>query len=209
MRFRTTVRTSVLDRSDRFVLWLFAVVALFFGLATLVSAVPAVAALFGDSFSVTLAATAPVPPEAVSGSARLVSGSFDRAEVVVSGIETGPRIALAASIAVTALSTAVVAATIAALCRAVLVGRPFVRSVVWLMATASLALIAGTLIGAGLDTVAMFSIVAALNPDPSDAVFPFAGEYDVAPLLIGLVLAVVATAFQLGQKMQRDTEGLV
>ncbi|RUR03525.1 hypothetical protein [Labedella endophytica] len=209
MKFRSTVRTAVLDRSDVFVLWLFAVLAALVGVAALVTAVTAIGGLFGDAVPVTLSTVMPVPADAATGTATIVSGSFDRADVVVSGIDMGARFALAGSIAVSALTTAIVAASIAALCRAVLRGRPFVRSMTWLLATASITLIAGTLIAAGLDTAAMFSIVAALNPDPMDAVFPFMSEYDFGPLLIGLVLSVVATAFQLGQKMQRDTEGLV
>lgn len=209
MKFRTTVRPTILDRSDVFVLWLFAVLAALVGVLSLISVVPAIVELFGDDLPVTLSAAMTVPTDAATGSATILSGTFDRADLVVSGIDVGPRVALAGSMAATAVMTAVVAASIVAMCRAVLLGRPFVRSATWLVATASITLIAGSLIGAGLDTVAMFSIVAALNPDPMDAVFPFMSEYDFGPLLIGLVLAVVATAFQLGQKMQRDTEGLV
>jgi hypothetical protein len=213
MKFRNTVpRTpspSGLDRADVFALWFFTVVTAFVGVMVLWSAVPAIAALFGDAIPVSLSASATVPPDAATGSAHIVSGTFDRADLLVTGIGIGPRIALAASVAVSALSSFAVAATIVALCRAILVGRPFVRSVTWLLSTASVVLIGGSLVGLGLDTFAMFSIAAALNPDPMGTVFPFTSEYDFAPLLIGLVLGAVATAFHLGQKMQRDTDGLV
>jgi hypothetical protein len=209
MRFRAAARHPQLDRSDVFVLWLFAALAALAGLAELVNAAPSIASLFDDALPVALSTAATVPPDAATGPATIVSGEFDRAEVMVSGIDLGPRLALAGSIAATSLMTVVVAAAIVALCRAILAGRPFVRSVTWLLATASITLIAGSLIGAALHTIATFSIVAALNPDPADAVFPFASEYDLAPLLIGLVLGAVATAFHLGQKMQRDADGLV
>lgn len=213
MRFRSTVpRTpspSGLDRADVFALWFFTVVTGFVGVMVLWSAVPAIISLFGDELTITLASSFPVPAGAATGPAQIVSGTFDSAELVVTGIDVGPRIALAGSFAVSALSSFAVAATIVVLCRAILTGRPFVRSVTWLLSTASIALIAGSLIGFGLDTFAMFSIVAALNPDPMEAVFPFTGAWDFAPLLIGLVLGAVATAFHIGQKMQRDTEGLV
>jgi hypothetical protein len=213
MRFRASVprppSRSGLDRSDRFVLTLFAALAALVGIVSLVGAVPGIAGLFSDTVTVAVSSDMAVPTDAASGSASIVSGTFDRAVLVVSGIDLGARIALAGSAVATTLTTAAVAASVVALCVAILKGRPFVRSVTWLLATASITLIAGSIIGAGLDTIAMFFIAAALNPEPIDSVFPLASEYDFAPLLIGLVLGVVATAFQLGQKMQRDTDGLV
>lgn len=213
MRFPTTVRTTTspsgLDRADVFALWFFTVVTGLVGLMALWSAIPQIISLFGDEITLSVAASAAVPADAATGSASIVSGEFDRAFLVVAGIDLWPRIALAASAAVSALSSFAVAATIVALCRAILVGRPFVRSMTWLLSTASIVLIGGSVVGLALDTFATFSIAAALNSDPMDAVFPFANEYDFAPLLIGLVLGAVATAFHLGQKMQRDTDGLV
>lgn len=205
----TTAPTG-LTRADRFALWFFTVVTALVGVVILVSAVPAIAALFAETIPITLSADAEVPDNAAAaGTAHIVSGVFDRAYLSVSGIDLGPRIALALSIALSTLSSVAVAATVVALCLAILSGRPFVGSVTWLLSTASIVLIAGNLLGALFDTIAMFSIAEALNPDPMDAVFPFASEFDFAPLLIGLVLGAVATAFQLGQKMQRETDGLV
>lgn len=213
MKFRPAVRTATspsgLDRADVFALWFFTVVTGVVGIIALCSAVPQIVSLFGDEIAVSVSASAAIPADAATGSASIVSGQFDSAALVVTGIDLWPRIALAASAAVTALSSFAVAATIVALCRAILVGRPFVRSMTWLLSTASIVLIGGSVIGLGLNTFAMFSIAEALNPDPVEAVFPLASEYDFAPLLIGLVLGAVATAFHLGQKMQRDTEGLV
>ncbi|RWZ59512.1 hypothetical protein ELQ92_11775 [Labedella populi] len=211
MRFRSTIRETPtgLTRADTFALWLFTGVTAFFGVAVLVSAIPAIVELFGDEVPFSLSASQNVPPDAASGTARIVSGSFDRAQLLVSGVELWPRIALAVSIALASLCSAAVAATVVALCLGILSGRPFVRSVTWVLTTASLVLIAGSLLGAFFNTMAMFSIVAAINPDPSDTVFPFASEYDFTALLIGLVFGAVATAFQLGQRMQRDTDGLV
>jgi hypothetical protein len=211
MKLRTTVSSvpTGLTRADTFALWLFTGMAAFVGVAVAVSAVPAIVELFGEQVPVSLSASMTVPADAATGSASIVSGSFDRADLVVSGIDVWPRVALAASVAMSALSSVAVAATVVALCLGILSGRPFVRSVTWLLATASIVLIAGSLLAALFDMIAMFSIVAALNPDPSDAVFPFRSEFDFTPLLIGLVFGAVATAFQLGQKMQRDAEGLV
>lgn len=211
MRFRSTIRRvpTGLTRADTFALWLFTGVTAFFGVAILVAAVPAIIELFGEEVPVSLWASQNVTPDAASGTARIVSGEFDRASLSVAGIESWPRIALAVSLALTSLCSAAIAATVVALCLGILSGRPFVRSVTWVLTTASLVLIAGSVLGALFDTMAMFSIVEALNPDPFDTVFPFQSEYDFTALLIGLVFGAVATAFQLGQKMQRDTEGLV
>lgn len=211
MRLRSTIRTapSGLGRADTIALWLFTGVTAFFGVAVLVGVVPAIVELFAEDVSLSVSASQPVPVDAATGTARIISGEFDRADLQVTGVDLWPRIALAIALALSSLCTAAIAATIVALCLGILSGRPFVRSVAWVLTTASLVLIAGNLIGAFFNTVAMFSIVAALNPDPVEAVFPFASEYDLTPLLIGLVFGAVATAFQLGQRMQRDTEGLV
>lgn len=213
MRLRATLpRTdspSGLDRSDRFALWLLLALAALVGVAITWSAVLGVLSSFDDTTTVGLSATSPVPASAATGPATIVSGAFDHAIVVVAGIDVWSRIALAASSLVSSLSSVAVAVTVVVLCRAILAGRPFVRSVTWLLTTASLALIGGSLIGAGLNTVATFSIASALNPEPWDTVFPLANQYDFSPLLIGVVLGAVAVAFHMGQKMQRDTDGLV
>lgn len=173
-------------------------------------------ALFGDTVRVDLVADMPVSPEAARGPATIVSGTFDSATVVVDGLDFGSRAWLAGGILVTALMYLAVAATIVFVCEGLFRGRPFARPMTWVLATSSVILVGGGLIGTGLTTAAKFTIAAQLNVDPTHSVFPMAGAVDFAPLLVGLGLAVIAAAFELGERLQRETvrlqretEGLV
>lgn len=195
--------------SERLSLAFFGLVAAASGIGFAVSATFAlVDALGGNDVHVSLSAAQAVPAGAATGTATLVSGTFDSANAVISGLDFTSRAFLAGGVLVTALMYLTLATAIVFVCISLFRSRPFSRSMTWALATASMTLIAGGLIGGGLTTAGQFMVAAQLNADPVGSVFPFAGSGDIAPLLFGLGLAAIAAAFELGERLQRNTERL-
>lgn len=204
-RFRNGLRSS-----ERFGLGLLAVVSSAVALLLLISAVFSIAALFDPrGAAIELVAEFDVPSSTVTGSVELVSGSFTQADLVVAGLEPWSLVILAAGRAVTALMVVGIAVMIASLCVSLLRGRPFSRSSTWMISTVSAVLIAGSLIAIGLTTIANFWIASQLNEDPIGTTFPLASIGSLVPLFVGIALAAIGAAFEIGARLQRDTEGLV
>jgi hypothetical protein len=51
--------------------------------------------------------------------------------------------------------------------------------------------------------------ITASDPDVADIFWPFLLEFDLSAVGWGFALALVAGAFSIGARLQRDTEGLV
>lgn len=206
---RPTSRTQ-LRRSERLSLLFFALVAALFGIAMAISSVGAIVEMLaGAETPVALSANQAVPLDAATGTAALVRGTFDSANVVISGLDFGSRALLAGGILIRALSYLALATTVVILCVGLYRGRPFTRSVTWVLTMASLTLMAGGILGSALTVAGQFMIASQLNSDPTMSVFPLAGNADLVPLFIGIGLGAVAAAFDIGERLQRDTEGLV
>ncbi|MFP7835004.1 hypothetical protein [Marisediminicola sp. LYQ134] len=128
------------------------------------------------------------------------------AEKAMLGVVAGA--ALAAAAVLTTLVSVAVCAALAWLCLRVFVGRPFVAS-----ATAGIGVVAILIVAGGLGSSFLTSVAHAQIGDYlalTEAGVPlFELSVDLAPLGWGVALAVVAGAFELGQRMQRDTTGLV
>lgn len=207
---QTRTGRSGLRLSERISLALFALIAAAAGIGFGVSAVFGILdAMVGDTVHTVLSAQEAVPAGAATGSATLVSGEFDSATVVISGLDLASRSLLAGGILVTALMYLTLAAAIVFICVNLMRGRPFSRSSTWWLATASLLLIGGGLVGAGLFTFGQLMIAAQLNADPTMSVFPMAGTISLTPVFVGVGIAVIAAVFEFGERLQRETEGLV
>lgn len=204
-RFRNGLRSS-----ERFGLGLLAVVSASVALLLLISAGFSIAALFDPrGAAIELVAEFEVPSSTVTGSVELVRGGFTHADLVVAGLEPWSLVVLAAGQAVTALMIVGIAAMIASLCVSLLRGRPFSRSSTWMISTVSVVLIGGSVIAIGLATIANFWIASQLNEDPVGSAFPLAAHGNLVPLFVGIALAAIGAAFEIGARLQRDTEGLV
>jgi ribose/xylose/arabinose/galactoside ABC-type transport system permease subunit len=88
-------------------------------------------------------------------------------------------------------------------------GRPFATALTWGIAVTGIFVAAAGMAAQVLDAAARNRLVASLS------LFPHAGgnyyimEFNPAPLAVGLVMALIAGIFQRGQRLQRDSEGLV
>lgn len=116
------------------------------------------------------------------------------------------------SMLVSALTVIAVAGMVALLCTTLLRRRPFTRTATWFIGITGLILMVGGIIGQLLSALSRWVLIdglkplAALNgfpvPDPSWTI-------DFTPIAAGVVLAVIASAFEIGRRMQRDNDGLV
>lgn len=207
---RLSTRTNGLRQSERISLAFLGAVAGLFGVLALIGAsVEAISTTFDAETRTTLSTAAVVPADAASGSAALVSGTFASADVTLRGVSFAARALLGGGTLINGLMYAVLAAAVVYLCVNLWRGRPFSRSATWLFATASIALLAGGILGQGLITTGQFLIAGELNSDPVGSVFPMASTGTLFPVFAGIGLGVIAAAFEFGQRLQRDTDGLV
>lgn len=146
----------------------------------------------------------PVPVD-VGGSASVVSAAYDTVTIVVDGLSAPARGALIAAAVLSTLLTIGICAVLIWLCLRVFLGRPFVRSATWGIGfVAILVLLAG--LGAPfLRGIANTEAVAQVGADDALLI----ADLDLGPLGWAFALIVVAAAFEIGQRLQRETEGLV
>jgi hypothetical protein len=159
--------------------------------------------------------------------ASVASGGFSLAEVTVSGLGTDARLLLAAGHTLQGLTFTVIALVVAVLCHRLLSGTAFKpalsRSV---SITAMVIAVGGVLwqvcywIGGSLASAQVLTVTGWQSDDPraADPNFDmttglpeptFAMTIDFWPIFLGLALAAVAAAFRHGERLERDTEGLV
>jgi hypothetical protein len=136
----------------------------------------------------------------------LVSGSSGTATLVVDGAPSSVRGALIAADALGALLAVGICAAVVWLCLRVFVGRPFVRSAEGAIGAVAILVILAGVGGPLLRAVAHGEAARSLH---LDQVAPFVLELDPAPIGWGFALIVLVAAFELGRRLQRDTEGLV
>jgi len=173
-----------------------------------------IASAFAETVDITLQTSTPVTTtQLIQGvtpaSPSVLSGQFDLATVSVWGPSTGARILIAAAALVGILATVVVALAIAYLCQRLRRGDPFVPALSRAMFVASLTLMVGGVIGQGLTVAAAWLVSDELDSARSTHEFIPGGPADYTPIVAGIVLGVIAAAFRIGERMQRDTEGLV
>jgi len=149
----------------------------------------------------------------------VVAARYESVALTVTDAPASARWLLLGSVAMTSAAAIGVGVTLTWLCLRVMVLRPFGRSVTVALVTSAVAVMLG---GAGsqvLAAAANAAIVDHLGPAATggatagqgavEGLLSFGMELDLAPIGVGVALAVVALAFQLGARMQRDTEGLV
>lgn len=164
-------------------------------------------------------------------SAQVVGGGFVTAELAVAGLGMDARGFLAAGHALQGATIIVIAVTIALLCQRLLTGTAFSPALTRAVTVTGLAVtvggilwqvcfaVGGSIASAQALTVTGWASDHPLGSDPLETDFdPFAtglpeptvmAQLDFWPLLLGLALAAVGLAFRRGERLQRDTEGLV
>jgi hypothetical protein len=207
------------------------VIALVYGAVMLMVTITGVAStLFDREVSVTVPTREFWPmlrpgTEIVDGpSAEIVAGGFTEATLTIADLGMDARLLLAGHGAILGLSHVLVAIVVALLCQRLLVGDPFRR-----VLSRSVAIVAAVIAAGGFVAQVLFGIGSSVASEqalrisgwsststlPTDDTSPglpeptFALNIDFTPLLIGLALVAVASAFRYAERLQRDTEGLV
>jgi len=146
--------------------------------------------------------------EAIAEAPSVTAASFDSASVTVSGLSTSPRMLLAMADALGTVGMICLCLVVAWLCVCLFAGRPFTKTATWGIGGAAIAVMAGGLLSQAVRANAHFEVVYELDLE-AVGLSSFAMSIDLAPLGWGLALAVIAGAFEIGQRMQHDTERLV
>ena len=152
----------------------------------------------------------PVTLSNVPTSAPLDAGfagaTFEAVSLTVADLSAGGRAFLMGSAALSSLLAIGICAMVVWLCVRVFLGKPFGPVATWGIGGVSILVIA---CGLGSPLLAGMAAQRA-TLDLGLAQLPtFLVEVDLAPLGWGMALAVVAAAFEIGQRMQRETDGLV
>ena len=180
-------------------------------LATLFVAVFGIAALVSSMASgitsFTLETSRALPPAADAGAPTIVHGSFSTAEVAVRDAPA-EAVALSTVAAVAAILTqAAIPFSVAMLTWRLLRGAPFRRSLSTSLTVAGLVILFGGLVWqAG---AAISATMAAIALNGTTEFWPIAGRFDFTTLGLGLTLLLVALVASFGERLQRETDGLV
>lgn len=137
-----------------------------------------------------------------------VSVQLDSAAVTVASLQAPSLVALVVSHVVFAVATVTVTALLLVLCFGILRGRIFSRVHTALVTTAGLVALAGMYLVPFFHNMAVNGALALLSNGTYDRAV--VGTVDVFALFtVAFVVALAGTAFAVGDRLQRDTEGLV
>lgn len=198
------------------------------GGALLVAALALVGAVFG-TVSLATDERVAVPgmlignaetPEFTEKSGAIVEARYESVGIEVTGLSGEARAWLVTEHLSAALLTVGLGLVVAWVATRLAAGRPFVRSATIALGVAAILVTASGLLEQAAAAIARAEVVDFLGsrditaggtPDnPSyEGFVGFGLNLDLAPLAWGMALIVVAGAFELGQRLQRDTEGLV
>ncbi|MDT0158810.1 hypothetical protein Q9R19_14360 [Microbacterium sp. ARD32] len=197
-----------MSRLDAVTLALIATGAVSIGFAVLTAAISRVVEIFGSPVALDLPVH-DVPMPGAADAAGLASAEFTEASASFTQLDAGIRWLLVGETMLPALSTVLVCATLWWLGFSLIRQRAFRKSMVPVLATAGLGLIIAGMVGPLLGGIARAEAVKALPAPVSDPFWTFLVQLDLSPIGWGIALALVAAAFEVGQRMQKDMEGLV
>jgi hypothetical protein len=200
-----------LSRSDGFALGLIATGAVSVAVATLVVIVHAALTSFADDVTMRMPTTGTEAAE-LTGAAGIVSAEYTVADVTIESLPAGIRWMLLLEAALPALATVGVCVVAYGLGISLLRSRPFGRRMPAALATVACLVILGGTGGQLLGAIARAATVEHLGAGGAGVsdMFPtFLLDLDLSPIGWGFALALTAGAFSIGQRLQRETEGLV
>ena len=201
-----------------------------------VSAIGAVAGAVQSLFSETVTVRLPVDPfwpslpstvQVTGTTADVVGGGFDHAVVVLTGLDTATRVWLAAGDVLQGATNVAIGVVVAALCTSIIRLNPFRPALTRGINLTATVIIAGGLGWQVCDAVAgslaSFQVLGATgwSLDTSDVDWNDVREIiglpgvrhewivEFWPIWVGLALFAVSAAFRSGERLQRDTEGLI
>ena len=140
------------------------------------------------------------------------AASVDSALVTFSTMTTGARWMLLLEVALPALATMALCAGVWWLGVSLIRSRPFRASLGWIFGLAACLMLAGALLGqlaGGIGRAMIVQDLAAADPGVEDVLWTLLVQFDLAPVGWAFALALIAGVFEIGRRLERDTEGLV
>lgn len=205
--------SQMTSKADGFALGLIATGAGSVGIAALVSIVFAGVSATAQTVTVTRMPIAPDHPDApVDAGTAIVGSAYEKAAVTFSDLPAWIRWMLWGESALPALATIGVCAVAWWLALALMRARPFRRAMPAAIATVACIVIGAGILSQLLGGLARAGVVELLEssaPEAAGGFWTFLIELDLAPVGWGIALALIAGAFGIGTRLQRDTEGLV
>ncbi|MFB7250044.1 hypothetical protein [Microbacterium sp. NPDC056234] len=173
-----------------------------------VGATTAAIEIFGSPVPVSL----PVheaPMEALADAAGVASAEYTQSLVSFDSLDGGTRWLLWGESALPALATIIVCMALWWLGLSLIRQRAFRNSMASVLGTAAVALVFAGMVAPLLGAIARAQVVEQLPSSEAGMFWMFLYQLDPAPIGWGIALALVATAFEVGQRLQKETEGLV
>jgi hypothetical protein len=200
---RTTVTLA------RGILWGFFGIALIVGILSLIGGAVSISQHLASGYTqLTLVADKPLPAAVSHGGALFVHGLYASASVKVHGLSGGiVALETSAEIAIV-LVEASLSALVALLAWRLLRGGLFRRSISLAVTAAGVILTIGGLVSQAGVALAGGAAASELNGG-GNGFWPLAGRFDPTLTVFGIVLLLVGLAFEYGERLQKETEGLV
>ncbi|QOD43881.1 hypothetical protein [Clavibacter zhangzhiyongii] len=152
-----------------------------------------------------------LPAGADAGPADLRSGAYRTADVAVGDLPGGIVAMHVVRIALDAAVGIALAGTVALLARRLLRPDPLARRLSLVVTVAGGIVMIAALLSLGVRTGVAWMVGEALN-DPTaglDGFWPVAAEVDASTIALGFALMIVGLVVEHGERLQRDTRGLV
>jgi len=199
------------SRGDAFALGILATGAISVAIAALVSIVRRAIAMFGSDAVVRMPVTGGEVP-ALEGVSGIAAAEYTSVDVTVTTLPAGVSWMLLLEGALPALATIGVCVVAWWLGISLIRGRPFRRAMATTITIAACLVIVGSVFGQLLGAFGRAELVnslAATDPGVTDTFWVFLLELDLSQIGWGFALALVAGAFAIGSRLQRETDLLV
>jgi hypothetical protein len=208
---RKTPALAPWDRWDRIAMWAILGGSAVYALVVLASGIVRLAhQAVSQTWTGSLIVERALPTEADAGTATLIAGSYESATVTLGDLSGWAFGLLTTSLVITVITSATVALSFVYLSWRLLRAEPFKKSLTFTFITAGAALIIGSLVSLGVEALGrMIAVSELLGDDKTTGFWPMAVTGDLAPIGFGFALLVVACAFEYGERLTRQTDGLV
>jgi hypothetical protein len=139
------------------------------------------------------------------------TGHFTSLEATVPDLPDGPATLLAWGAALNQVGMLALLALVFVLAYRLHSAILFTAGSVWIVGACGAVLAVATTVGQVLDGRARTSLAEMIGANGREpgAVYLISTEFDLWPLMVGLILVLVAGVFQYGRRIQKDAEGLV
>ncbi|MDQ0642812.1 hypothetical protein [Microbacterium murale] len=196
--------------SEAVALGLVATGAVSIGIASIVGAVGAGIEIFGSPVPVSLPVEG-AQMTSLADAEGVAAAEYTQSVVSFETLDAGTRWLLLAEAVLPALATVIVCAALWWLGLSLIRQQVFRRSMVPVLATAAFALVIAGPVAPFFGAIARAQVVEQLTASGVDTsgFWMLLYQLDPAPIGWGIALALVATAFEVGRRLHRETEGLV